>query len=92
MKNLNTTNAKKEIHQALRKYRNSVGAYGRSSEIAEYDEENLISLLDDAFLSQSIPFEIFGAGYKYLVDLRTYGETHPRTVDSVYVFENALIN
>ena len=74
------------------KYKSSVGVYGQDSEVAENDSENLISLLDDAFLSRIIPFSIFGAGYDYLVNLKTYGETHPRTVDSAYYFENLLID
>ena len=91
-KNLNTENVKKEIHNAFRKYKSSVGVYGSGSEVAENDEENLISLLHDASLSKYIQFTIFGAGYEYLVNLRIYGETDPRTIDSAYYFENLLIN
>lgn len=90
--NLNTENAKKEIHNALRTYRNSVGAYGRGSEVAKSDRDKLILSLDRALISGYIPIPIYDAGYDYLMSLEGYGETHPKTVDSVYYFENLLIH
>ena len=90
--NLNIENAKKEIHNAFRKYKSSVRVYGRNSELVKNDKTYLEYLLDRFFILDLIPEQTFIAGYKYIENLDIRGEIHPATVNNACNFENLLIN